>query len=97
MVASHVRVPIVEWFNHPMDVPVSTLSLLARFYPWKARATVLRPPHALDECSTGFRDIFDEMAICKRPNESHCICGIAPEQTGTICVEIARETHSLGV
>ena len=64
---------------------------------WKARATVLRPPHALDECSTGFRDIFDEMAICKRPNESHCICGIAPEQTGTICVEIAREMHSLGV
>lgn len=76
-VAAAAKRPIVEWFCHPKDAPVSVLSLFARFSPWQARAILVQPRHAMQGCET-MKTGFQEIAGCCSRSRAHCICGIAP-------------------
>ena len=78
-VAAAAKRPIVEWFAHPMDVPVSVVSLYARFFPWKANVAALRPEHALPGCEQLERG-FAEITGCHSREKAHCIAAIPPKQ-----------------
>ena len=75
-IAAAAKRPIVEWNCHPMDVPVSVLSAVARFYPWQAQAAVVRPEHAQGACRTMTAGPH-ELSGCNAP-DAHCIGGIVP-------------------
>lgn len=77
-IAAAAKRPIVEWNCHAMDLPVSVLSSLARFWPWQAQAIVVRPEHAQGECRTMTAGMH-ELSGCAIV-ETHCICGIEPQQ-----------------
>ena len=77
-IAAAAKRPIVEWNCHAMDLPVSVLSSLARFWPWQAQALVIRPEHAQGECRTMTAGMH-ELSGCAIV-ETHCICGIEPQQ-----------------
>ena len=77
-IAAAAHRPIVEWSCYPADLPVSTLGAYARFYPWQARAAVLRPAHAVGECKNLIAGPF-ELAGCHAHEASHCIRTIPPE------------------
>lgn len=77
-IAAAAKRPIVEWNCHAMDLPVSVLSSLARFWPWQAQALVIRPEHAQDGCQTMTAGMH-ELSGCAIV-ETHCICGIEPQQ-----------------
>jgi len=78
-IAAAAKRPIVEWFAHPMDVPVSVVSLYARFFPWKANVAALRPEHALPGCEQLERG-FAEITGCHSREKAHCIAAIPPKQ-----------------
>ncbi len=94
--AAAAHVPVVEWCNHPLDVPVTTLSLFIRFYPWQTRAVVLRPPQAAAGCGS-LRTVVDAMTPCCVIDEPHCICGIAPEEVARAARMLLGETRPTGV
>lgn len=78
-IAAAAKRPIVEWFEHPKDVPVSIVSLYARFFPWKANVAALRPEHALPGCEQLERG-FAEITGCHSREKAHCIAAIPPKQ-----------------
>ena len=77
-IAAAAKRPMVEWFCHAADIPVSTLSPLVRFSPWQAPAAIIRPARALDGCSN-FTVGFAELAGCQSAHDAHCIKTIAPK------------------
>ena len=81
--------PIVEWWCHPMDVPTSTLSFVARFAPWQARALQIRPAHAAPGCEH-LAPGFHEIAGCRSLDEAHCIAGIQPETIAAAAERMLR-------
>ena len=78
-IAAAARRPIVEWVCHPLDLPVTVLSLVARFAPWQTRAIQVRPAHAAPGCEHLVPG-FHEVAGCRSLYKPHCIQGIAPEE-----------------
>ena len=75
-IAAAAKRPIVEWNCHAIDLPVSVLSSLARFWPWQAQAIVVRPEHAQGKCRTmtvGMHELSGCAVV-----ETHCIRGIEP-------------------
>ena len=88
-VAAAAKRPIVEWWCHPMDVPTSTLSFVARFAPWQARALQIRPAHAAPGCEH-LAPGFHEIAGCRSLDEAHCIAGIQPETIAAAAERMLR-------
>ena len=88
-IAAATRRPIVEWWCHPMDVPTSTLSFVARFAPWQARALQIRPAHAAPGCEH-LAPGFHEIAGCRSLDEAHCIAGIQPETIAAAAERMLR-------
>lgn len=88
-IAAATRRPIVEWWCHPMDVPVSVVSLVARFAPWQARALQIRPAHAAPGCEH-LEPGFHEIAGCRSLDEAHCIAGIQPETIAAAAERMLR-------
>ena len=81
-IAAAAHRPVVEWNCHPMDVPVSVVSLLARFFPWQTSAAVVRPKRALEGCGQ-LTSGFPELAGCQSVRDAHCICTIEPHSIAT--------------
>ncbi len=85
--AAAVGTPIVALYREAVDkenVAPGLVSEYARFAPWKARAIVLRPKHALGECA-------NKMLVyggCDEPFP-HCITQITPAEIAAAFEEIA--------
>ncbi len=85
--AAAAGTPIVALFREAVDkenVAPGLVSEYARFAPWKARAIVLRPKHALGECAK-------KMLVyggCDEPFP-HCITQISPVDIAAAFEEIA--------
>ena len=85
--AAAVGTPIVALYREAVDkenVAPGLVSEYARFAPWKARAIVLRPKHALGACA-------NKMLVyggCDEPFP-HCITQITPAEIAAAFEEIA--------
>ena len=85
--AAAVGTPIVALYREAVDkenVAPGLVSEYARFAPWKARAIVLRPKHALGECA-------NKMLVyggCDEPFP-HCITQITPAEIAAAFEKIA--------
>ena len=78
-IAAAARRQIVEWVCHPLDLPVTVVSLVARFAAWQTRAIQIRPAHGAPGCEHLVPG-FHEVAGCRSLYKPHCIQGIPPEE-----------------
>lgn len=88
-IAAAARRPIVERVCHPLDLPVTVLSSVARFAPWQARVIQVRPAHGAPGCEHLVPG-FHEVAGCRSLYKPHCIQGIPPAQIAAAANQLLR-------
>ena len=88
-IAAAARRPIVEWVCHPLDLPVTVLSSVARFAPWQARVIQVRPAHGAPGCEHLVPG-FHEVAGCRSLYKPHCIQSIPPAQIAAAANQLLR-------